>query len=58
MGTILVGRLAESRGSMFETVSSPYWLVFVMGIWVVACLGLGCKAIFFDSENPSQFDEK
>lgn len=42
---------------MAETVGSPYWLVFLMGIWVVACLGLGCKSVFFDSERPDQFEE-
>lgn len=42
---------------MSEAVGSPYWLVFLMGIWVVACLGIGCKAIFFDAEQSSQFEE-
>lgn len=39
------------------TIGSPYWLAFIMGIWVVASLGIGAKAIFFDSEQPNQFDD-
>ena len=42
---------------MAETVGSPYWLVFIMGVWVVACLGIGAKAVFFDSEQSGQFEE-
>ncbi len=40
-----------------EMVGSPYWLVFIMGIWVVASLGIGARVIFFDAEKPSQFEE-
>lgn len=40
---------------MAETVGQWYWLVLIMGIWVVASLGIGAKAIFFD---PEKGDEK
>jgi len=41
---------------MHETVGSPYWLVFIMGMWVVACLGIGAKAVFFDADRPDLED--
>ncbi len=43
---------------MSETVGSPYWLVFLMGIWVVALLGLGAKAVFYDATKSEQFEDK
>lgn len=42
---------------MAETVGTPYWLVFIMGTWVVACLGFGAKAVFFDADQPNQFED-
>lgn len=45
---------------MHETataIGSPYWLVFLMGIWVVASLGFGAKAIFFDPDQKGQFED-
>ncbi len=48
---------AQEMHETATTIGSPYWLVFVMGIWVVASLGLGAKAIFFDAEQQSQFEE-
>jgi hypothetical protein len=42
---------------MAETVSRPYWLIFVMGFWLVAYLGLGAKAVFYDAEKADQFED-
>ncbi len=42
---------------MAETVGSPLWLVLIMGVWVVACLGIGGKAVFFDAEQAGQFED-
>ncbi len=42
---------------MAETIGTPFWLVFIMGIWVVASLGIGAKAVFFDSEKANQFED-
>jgi hypothetical protein len=42
---------------MDHVVGSPFWLVTIMGLWVVACLGIGCRVIFFDAERPDQFEE-
>ena len=42
---------------MSETIGSPYWLVFIMGIWVVASLGIGAKVIFFDPEQDKEFED-
>lgn len=38
-------------------VGSPYWLLFLMGIWVVALLGLGAKAVFYDADRAEQFED-
>lgn len=38
---------------MAETVGQWYWLISLMGIWVVASLGIGAKAIFFDPDKKT-----